>query len=299
MRPAESVQKWQPSRPDLAAGRAVRSNLRCLGFAEQGKRDRRHDNMSDYPRVERFESVSIILPVINETTSLRQTVEIILRDVKRELIKELVIVVCQKTTAESMATIEQLQKELGELVVILHQRLPFLGGALRDAIDLARGSHLLIMGSDLETNPNEVHLLIAAEQKNPAGIVATSRWIRGGSFHGYSRIKLICNWIFQRFFSLLYLTHLTDMTYGFRFMPTRLAQAIPWEELRHPFNLESIVKPLRLGVPATELPSVWHPRIEGESQNPFFRNFEYFRIGLKVRFARKKSFLRPAAAAAR
>jgi glycosyltransferase involved in cell wall biosynthesis len=255
--------------------------------------------MTDYPRVERFESASIVLPVINETTSLRQTVEIILRDVKRELLRELIIVVCQKTTPEAMATIAQLQNELGELVVVLHQRRPFLGGALRDAFDAARGSHVVIMGSDLETNPNELHLLIAAEQKNPAGIVTTSRWIRGGAFHGYSTVKLVCNWIFQRFFSALYLTHLTDMTFGYRIMPTRLVQAIEWEELRHPFNLECMIKPLRLGVPATEIPSVWHPRIEGESQNPFFRNFEYFRIGLKVRFARKAAFLKPGALAAK
>jgi glycosyltransferase involved in cell wall biosynthesis len=248
--------------------------------------------MSDYPRVERLESVSIILPVINETTSLKQTVDIILRDVKREDLKELLIVVCQRTTPESMAVIAQIQKDLGDLVVVLHQKRPFLGGALRDAFDCARGSHVIIMGSDLETNPNEVHLLISEERKNPSGIVTTSRWISGGSFHGYSRIKLLCNWVFQRFFSLLYLTRLSDMTFGFRILPTVLVQSIVWEELRHPFNLECVLKPLRLGVPVKEIPSVWYARIEGESQNPFFRNFEYFRIGFKVRFAGKQTFLR-------
>jgi len=125
------------------------------------------------------------------------------------------------------------------------------------------------MGSDLETNPDDVHTLIEEEQKVPSGIVTTSRWIRGGEFHGYSPVKLLCNWIFQRFFSLLYLTRLTDMTFGFRIMPTGLAQAIRWE-----------------------IPTIWNPRIEGESQNPFFRNFEYFRIGFKARFANKNSFWR-------
>src|SRR5215472_8690632 len=142
-----------------------------------------------------LDSVSIILPVINETVSLRQSVEIIMRDVKRELIREFIIVVCKRTTPEAMAVIAQLQKELGELVVVLDQKLPFLGGALRDAFDVARGSHVIIMGSDLETNPDDAHILIAEEQKVPSGIVTTSRWIRGGEFHGYSPIKLLCNWI--------------------------------------------------------------------------------------------------------
>jgi len=247
--------------------------------------------MNDYPRTERVESVSIILPVINETRSLRETVDIILRDVEQEVIKELIVVVCERTTADSMAVIGQIKKELGDLVVVLHQRLPFLGGALRDAFDIARGSHVIIMSSDLETNPGDVHRLIAQARDNPSGIVTTSRWIKGGNFHGYSRVKLVCNWIFQRFLSVLYFTRLSDMTFGFRILPTRLVKTIRWEELRHPFNLECILKPLRLGVPVSEIPSVWHARTEGESQNPFFRNFDYFRIGLKVRFARKETFL--------
>jgi len=249
--------------------------------------------MSLYPHIKGFESASIILPVINETISLQQSVEIILRDVKREDIKEFIIVVCQRTTAESLAVIRKIQLDLGHLVVVLDQKLPFLGGALRDGFEIAQGSHILIMGSDLETNPNDVHRLIAEARKNPSNVVSASRWIRGGGFHGYSGVKLVCNWIFQRCFSLLYLTRLSDMTYGFRILPTALVRRIRWEEVRHPFNLECILKPLRLGVPVSEIPTVWRPRIEGESQNPFFRNFEYFRIGFKVRFAGKKSFLLP------
>lgn len=248
--------------------------------------------MKPYTPPTRLDQVSIVLPVINETISLRKTVETILRDVKRELIREFIIMVCQRTTPESMTVAAQLKSELGEWVVVLQQKLPFLGGALRDAIDAAHGSHIIIMGSDLETNPDDVQLLIKEQQNAPSAIITTSRWIRGGEFHRYSPIKLVCNWIFQRFFSMLYWTRLTDMTFGFRIMPTALAQAIRWEEVRHSFNLENIVKPLRLGIPVAEIPTIWNPRIEGESQNPFFRNFEYFHIGFKARFANKNLFWR-------
>jgi len=237
---------------------------------------------------------------MNETTLLQKTVDIILRDVKREDIKELLIVVCQRTTSESMCVIQKLGKELGDLVVVLQQELPFWGGAVRDGFANARGSHILMMSSDLETDPNEVHRLIEEARHHPCGVVSTSRWIRGGAFHGYSRIKLVCNWIFQRFFSLLFMTRLSDMTFGFRILPTQLVRAIRWEEVRHPFSLECILKPLRLGVPVSEIPTVWKARREGESQNSFFRNFEYFRTGFKVRFARKESFLlKPPATSAR
>ena len=247
-----------------------------------------------YPRTDRFASASIILPVMNETTSLEETVRIILRDV-RDRVRELLIVVCDRTSPEAMAAVERLCQRHGELVVVHRQRLPFLGGAIREAFELARGSHVVMMASDLETDPNDVRTLIAEAEKSPSAIVTASRWLQSGAFQRYSKVKLVCNWIFQRCFSLLYGTRLSDMTYAYRIFPTRLVQSIRWEELRHPFLLETLVKPLRLGVPVIEIPSVWKARTEGESQNSFFRNFAYFRTGLKSRFASRQSMLKAAA----
>jgi glycosyltransferase involved in cell wall biosynthesis len=257
--------------------------------------------MSDYPKVDQLESVTVVLPVVNETTSLKQTIAILLRDVRNDL-RELLIVVCEKTTPESMAAISQLQKELGGLVVVHHQTLPFLGGAMREAFDLARGSHVIMMASDLETDPNSVRELIAEERKNPSGIVTASRWRNRAGFEGYSKVKLLCNWVFQRSFSILYGTHLSDMTFAYRIFPTRLVQAIRWDELRHPFLFETLVKPLQLGVPVAEISSVWRARTEGESQNSFLGNFVYFRTGIKTRFASRRAILKsgkPSSAAAR
>lgn len=248
--------------------------------------------MSDYPATTQLTSVTIVLPVMNETQSLRQTVNIILRDETRKDIGEILIVVCPKTTAQAMAAVAELQQQRGTLVTVHQQQLPFLGGALREAFDRARGSHVIMMASDLETDPKDVQVLINEARKNPGSIVTASRWQGTGHFEGYSKIKLACNWVFQHFFSALYGTRLTDMTFAYRIFPTRLVQAIQWEELRHPFLFETLVKPLRLGVAVVEIPSVWRARTEGESQNTFFRNFAYFRIGLRARFAPRRSLLK-------
>lgn len=246
--------------------------------------------MSDIVLEKPFQSATIILPVMNETVSLKTTVDVILRDAA-DYVKELLIVVCDRTTPEAMATVERLQQTLGSLVVVHHQRLPFLGGAMREAFARAQGSHTIMMASDLETDPALVRTLIDESIKKPAAIITASRWLRGGSFEGYSRVKLLCNWIFQRLFSLLYGKRLTDMTYAYRIFPTALVRSIEWEELRHPFLFETLVKPLRLGVDVIEIPAVWKARIEGDSQNTFFRNFAYFRIGLKTRWASRHRLL--------
>lgn len=248
------------------------------------------------PKIQaKFLAVSIILPVINETISLERTIDIVLRDVSDRIL-EILIVICDRTNAAALETVNRVARAYPNLVVVHRQKLPFLGGALREAFDLARGTHTALMASDLETNPEELAQMIAEAERHPDAIIQASRWRKGGAFTGYSPLKLMLNRIFQSFFSILYGASLSDMTFGYRVYPTTVLQKIAWEELRHPFLLECLVKPMRLGIKVVETTSIWNARIEGESQNTFFRNFVYFRTGLKSRFASRKSILKPGAA---
>jgi glycosyltransferase involved in cell wall biosynthesis len=248
--------------------------------------------MHDILSADRYVSATIIVPVINETASLEETVRIILRDVK-DRIDEILIVVCERTTPEAMETVGRLSRNSGSIIRVHTQKLPFLGGAVREAFDLARGSHVVMMASDLETDPNTLKDLIANAELHPSAIVTASRWRVSKGFQGYSKVKLLCNWAFQRFFAVLYGVRLTDMTFAYRIFPVKLVQSIQWEELRHAFLFETLVKPLRLGVQVIEIPSGWKARTEGESQNTFLLNFVYFRTGLRTRFASRKSILKP------
>ena len=233
--------------------------------------------------VTKFTGATVILPVMTETHSLRQTVDIILRDCSDD-IERFLIVVGERTRPESLAVAFELQQCHGKLVHVHFQARPFLGGAIQDGFDLVESSHAVMMASDLETDPNDVQALIRASRANPSAIVTASRWMSGAGFYGYGPAKRWANLLFQRFFGVLYRTQLSDLTYGYRLFPTRLVQSIAWQELRHAFLLETLVRPLRMGAPVVEIPSVWRSRIEGESQNRFRNHWEYFRIGLKVRF---------------
>ena len=238
-----------------------------------------------------FKNVSILLPVINETSLLEETVTIIQADCAKDIL-EYVVMVCDKTTPESLAVCDKLKAKYGDRIKIVKQTLPFLGGAMRNAFDFASGSHILMMASDMETPPDKVKDFIALAKKEPGIIVTGSRWIKGGGFHEYSLLKYVLNFIFQKSFSIMYLTGLTDMTYGYRIFPAVLVKSIRWEEVRHPFLFETIIKPLRLGVKVKEIPTMWKARSEGGSQNTFMRNFEYFRIGLKTLFYSKEQILK-------
>lgn len=239
-----------------------------------------------------FNAATIILPVLNETYSLRQTVDVIESTCKSDDIAEYLIVVCERTTPGALAVCEEIRARLSAKCSIHHQKLPFIGGAIREAFDLATGSHVVMMSSDLETDPQLIQTFITLSKENPDRIITSSRWAKGGTFEGYNLAKLMANYLFQKFFSLLYGTTLSDLTYAYRIFPTELVKQIRWEELKHPFFLETVIKPLRLGVKVIEIPGVWRARTEGESVNPFMNNFAYFKPALKIRFARKEQILK-------
>ncbi len=242
-----------------------------------------------YSKTIAFDSVTIVLPVQDETYSLTQTIDSIIQS-SRPYLHEILIIVSTHTSLASLAAIEALACRFGSLIVIHRQSLPYLGGALREAFDLARGSHVILMASDLETDPNLVPAMIDKARQSPDSIVTINRWC--GGFVGYNPIKLLANAVFQRLFSLLYWTDLSDLTYAYRIFPTKLVQAIKWTELGHPFLFETILKPLRLGVPIIEIPGRWRARTEGVSHNPFMRNFKYIRVGLRIRFMNSSQILR-------
>jgi hypothetical protein len=237
-----------------------------------------------------FTSVSIILPAVNETRSLWETVNIITSTCNPEDICEFFIVLCDRSTPECVKTAESIRDSIKNITVIIYyQQRPFIGPAIQEAFERVRGSHTVMMSTDLETPPCLIHQFIELEKRRPDGIVSASRWMKGGGFVGYSGIKYALNFIFQKLLSLIFLTRCSDLTYAYRIFPVDLMRSICWEETRHPFFLETALKPLRLGVRFAEIPAKWEARCEGESQNTFFANFAYFRTAFRIRFMKKEN----------
>jgi hypothetical protein len=154
---------------------------------------------------------------------------------------------------------------------------------MREAFDVASGDHIMLMASDLETDPTLIPAFIETMKEDCWDIVAGSRWIKGGGFEGYSKVKLVLNYFFQKVFRILYNTKVTDLTFAYRLYRKSILEGILWEELKHPFLLECLLKPLRCGASATEIPCKWRARTEGTSANVFLETFAYLRIAFKTR----------------
>jgi len=235
---------------------------------------------------------TIIITALDETWSVHETINTIVGENGGD-IADIIVATAPHTTAECRQAISEMEKKYPTLVRQHEQsRLPGLGGAIQECVDLVNTDWMLFVSADLETPPDKVKDIIARAKQDDVDIVATSRWIAGGGFGNYAFIKLLCNWVFQKFFSLLYLTPLTDMTYGFRAYRTTLLRRYHWRETGHAFFLESLAKPLRTGARVTEVPVQWSRRREGESHIKLSEFARYFRAGFVIRITNKKEFLK-------
>jgi hypothetical protein len=240
----------------------------------------------------KFKNVSIIIPVIRETGLFEQVVTTMLDRCSHGDIKEFIIVVCEKTARESFVSIDKMKQkchEFGIAYQILWQKLPGMGGAMRDALNAATGSHTIISNADMALDPVLVPVLIEQAKKYPNDITSVSRYLEKGLIEkGYDKFKLIWNIVSQRWLRLFYFSKITDYTYAYRIAPTALYHSVNWTEVRHPFALETTLKFLRLGLAFHEIPG----KQIGGSQSGYLETLDYLPVAIKIRFMRREKILK-------
>lgn len=240
-----------------------------------------------------FQNCTIIVPVIRETTLFEQVVETILNTCSHNDLAEFIIVVHPEYTAqESYNSIKKMKQRCDECNIpyqMLEQKLPGMGGAMRDALDIAKGTHTIIQNADMASDPLLITKLIEFAKINPADIISVSRYIDDGKIEdGYDKLKLIWNKLAQKYCSILYHSKLTDYTYAYRICPTVYYHAVNWEELKHPFALEGTLKFLRLGIKFHEIPG----NQVGGSQSGYIETMLYFPVSLRIRFMKRRKILK-------
>ena len=107
-----------------------------------------------------MESVTAIVPVLNETTALEKTVHILLEENPKEIQEILIVVSPVMTTKESRTVANRLVSRYAPVIRIIEQHRPFLGGALQDGFDAVHTPYAVMMAADLETDPHTVRHLI-------------------------------------------------------------------------------------------------------------------------------------------
>jgi glycosyltransferase involved in cell wall biosynthesis len=227
--------------------------------------------------------LSVVVTVYNETVSVAETVDRLLRGDDGAL-REIILVIAANASAETMKICQDLSNRADIVRMHIQKTGPGVGRALREGMNLASHELIAIMSGDLETEPEAVNRMYVKMLETGADVVIGSRWLKGGGFRNYSRVKLVCNWLFQNVFRIIYRTRINDLSYGFKLLRSDVIRAISWESTHHTIYIETTVKPMQLGYRLEQVPTVWIGRREGKSVNGFFRNFEYVKLALRVKF---------------
>jgi len=239
-----------------------------------------------------FRNVTIITGAVNETDSLRETVLTLFRICDCKDLRGIVISCSPFITPQCQAVIDELTAMESDVpIVTFVQKRKGLGTVI-EAIERARGSHCILLDSDMGLDLECVPKMIDGAKKDGDTIITTSRWLKGCEFYGYSKIKRVLNFIAQIFLRILFRKKITDFTNPFQIAPTELYQAIEWESEGFPIFMEAVLKPVRLGYKFIEIPTNCYSRKQGKSNNSFKQTAEYLPVALHICFMKKKNILK-------
>jgi glycosyltransferase involved in cell wall biosynthesis len=226
--------------------------------------------------------LSILLPVYSETGSLLNCMKLIEQSLKPESIKEIILIVSPASDQTCLSICQNLAKESTRIRLVMQEQNPGLGWALRQGIDEARGTHVALMNSDGETDPTILPALVDLIESQECDIAVASRWLDGGGFVGYGRLKLMANYFFQQLMRVMFVRSLTEFTFVYRVASLSLYKRIRWASTGHEFALESILAPIRIGAIIRETPVRWVRRQEGKSKNRWYRQFAYLMTAVRI-----------------
>jgi glycosyltransferase involved in cell wall biosynthesis len=239
-------------------------------------------DMQDLPPTRHYESLTVIVPVFNERTTVA---EVIRRMRAVELPVSLQIIAVDDGSSDGS------DKVLGALEdstvrVMKHQKNQGKGAAIRTGLAEARGDLVLIQDADLEYDPNDWPKLLDPVLRGKARVVYGSR------FTGERKNMLPLHWMGNRLLSLvtnvLYSSTLSDMETCYKLFDAQVLEGLTVVSNRFDFEPEITAKVLRRGHRIYEVPISYAGREHDEGKKITWRDgFGALKALIKFRFTRE------------
>lgn len=236
-----------------------------------------------------MKNLLVVVLAYNEVNSLNETVDQLI-SLKIESLSRIVISTSKNADqkCQKMATV--LENRF-EIVQVHFQEKPFVAAAVLEVIEHANEEFTIYMSADGETPTYVIPTMISNQREKQSDIVSTSRWIEGGSFEGYGRLKQSVSYLTQRMCKVVYGSNLTEFTYGYRLYRTEILKVCKFREDKHPFFLETLLIPIRSGYSVSEVAVNWIRRREGKSVVNLATLLSYLRPLIRVRLINKKELI--------
>jgi glycosyltransferase involved in cell wall biosynthesis len=191
----------------------------------------------------KVKTVSVVIPVYNEITTIAQIIDRVRMAPTPGLKKEIVIVDDGSSdgTAEYLRTITD-----QDVMCLFHGRNRGKGAALRSGFARSTGDVVIVQDADLEYDPDEYPKLLRPIVDDKADVVLSSRFL-GGDQH---RVLYFWHSVGNKFLTLisnmLSNLNLTDMESCYKVLTRDVLNKIRIEEERFGFEPEIVAKVARL-----------------------------------------------------
>jgi len=201
-------------------------------------------------------TLSIIVPAYNEAT----TIATVLDGVRATKIAHQIVVVDDGSTDGTGAVARRwAAADGGRVAVVTHPRNLGKGRAIRSALPLLDGSHVVVQDADLECDPGDLARLLATIRHAAAPVVFGSRYLTSGSEPGWRWNRLGVR-LLNGVVWICYGRMLTDEAGCYKMLPTALLRSLDLRCRRFEFCPEVTAKLCRLGWPIVEIPVWYRPR---------------------------------------
>ena len=240
------------------------------------------------PRAEKPRLLSVIIPALNEESSLVATVTGIREELDRHGIPhEIVLVVDARCSDRTWELAGELQSRFPQVVPVL-QREKGYGRAVVLGFDRMSGDAAVVMMADGSDEPRDVPKFWE-ELNRGFDCVFASRFGRGGGAEGDPRRRLVLNRLANGFIGLLFGIALDDTTNAFKaYRREAIESCRPFLSSHFELTVELPLKAIRNGFSWTVVPTLWRNRRPGESNLKLWEMaHRYLSVVLKVRFGKR------------
>jgi glycosyltransferase involved in cell wall biosynthesis len=202
------------------------------------------------------ELLSILVPVYNESRTVRQVIDRLLAiplPIDREI-----IVVNDGSSDGTAQVLDGVPPVPGVLSIVHAQKNGGKGSAIRLGLSQARGTIIAIQDADLELDPIQLADLVQPILDGHAEVVYGSRFLAGRPAGPW--LSIAANRTLTGITNLLFGGHLTDMETCYKIMRAPVARALRLECNRFDIEPEITAKLLRQRRRIVERPVKFDPR---------------------------------------